>query len=347
MVFFDLLVKRLENTLASKAREKTLMLRIGMSGILCADLADQPYTGYSKGHSVGMLTTYIRRLEAPFQKKERKLSRPLSWIPSKPSRIDPRLEEEASSALSSASSSSESRFGFPVLVLYGPARSGKSAMARFLATRERTRRPNTFIYWLNAETCDTIRAGYLELFKVIFGECSYGMDDGKTEERSGNSEWRLGAETVAAMLKAESIRDLDEVLVQSVVKSVKEWLIAPRSPDFLLVFDNVVDPYGLYDLLPLKWSGGIILTTRERDTVQLGWKHEVKGVFKNAISPMPLQDRWLSDDRIGPMLKVGALLSEDPIPLEVVSGSYGSQQSKSHYSSHLVAALLLYNHLAG
>ncbi|KAK0639651.1 hypothetical protein B0T16DRAFT_246830 [Cercophora newfieldiana] len=212
------------------------------------------------------------------------------------------LEPQDAPFHSLVSSRPLSTAGFPVVVFWGEGAVGNPAIARSLRMA-RTKAPDAFMYRFRAETRETIMADYLTLFRSIHRQDGSSMND------------CFGATCLHDILNAESIHDLDDMRMNSVLKYVREWLLDPKKEEWLLVFENVVDPDGIYDMLPLRTSGRIVLTTRRDDTLHLGERREVLSSRSQPI-PRPLKlDQWLDHEVAGPVLKIAASLSADIIPL--------------------------------
>jgi len=201
---------------------------------------------------------------------------------------------------------------FPLVVLWGKAGAGKSTIASSLLRAARTQAPDAFMYWFHGETRDTIMAGYLTLFQSIH------QHTGAPNSTKGS----LGFTNLQDILNAESICDLDDERKSSLLKFIWEWLLDPEKEEWWLVFDNVVDPDGIYDLLPLRGSGRIILTTRRADALLLGQKRYIPPIRHQPMPWPPSVDPWLEHGAAGPVLKIAALLSADPIPVELLLGNF-------------------------
>ncbi|TWU74305.1 hypothetical protein ED733_005619 [Metarhizium rileyi] len=157
-------------------------------------------------------------------------------------------------------------FKLGIVSLVGMAGTGKSTLARNYA--EINRDKLSFVFWIRAESWETVAASYLEFASTIVEHYAKGIPRSQVENDLGFA----GAED---MLKVKSIMQLDVSRVRSVVRSVKDWLLRPDNTGWLLIFDNVEPSYDIFDFIPLTLSGKIILTSRDSDCCSWGTKLQV------------------------------------------------------------------------
>jgi hypothetical protein len=161
--------------------------------------------------------------------------------------------------------------GFPLLLLNGSPGTGKSTLALSLAHQLVEKHSFSFAYWIDAESPDTIIIAYLELVRSLLKH-----HDGATSGKAAVAKEKLGIKNIESMMKATSIAELDEIEVKAVVQGVKDWLLRAESHSWVLVFDNVTDPFDIVDLLPLGLTGRIILTAKDtRRKLNIGKAVEV------------------------------------------------------------------------
>ncbi|KAK4445443.1 hypothetical protein QBC34DRAFT_164120 [Podospora aff. communis PSN243] len=219
--------------------------------------------------------------------------------------------------------------GFPLIVLWGEDGTGVSTTVRSLLCTARRRAPDAFMYRFEGKTSDTIMEGYLALFRSIYRQAE--------SQPSAKDFLGIRVTNLHDILSAESVVDLDDVSLNTVRKCVLEWLLDPEKQEWWLVFENVVDPDGIYELSPLRGSGRIILTTSQSDALHLGEKRRIPPSHLPP-TPQPLGvDQELEHQIFGPVLKIAALLSTDPIPFSFFRGS--SETPRSHVALDLLIRL--------
>ncbi|KAM7206572.1 hypothetical protein V8F20_002698 [Naviculisporaceae sp. PSN 640] len=220
---------------------------------------------------------------------------------------------------------------FPVLVLHGASSAELSSFACSLASVALEETPNAFMYRFNAETADTVTAGYLELACSLRNRYREGGDD--TCGRAARYlERSIGIRNIEDMLKVDSVGRLEAIYLRSVIQAVHEWLLVPQNENWLLIFDNVVDPHGIREMLPLRSSGRIILTTEDPEQIPLGLglraalPETTESTCKDEPATRPpesLDNIWLDDKKqlVRNILATASVLSEYPVPVALFFSS--------------------------
>lgn len=153
-----------------------------------------------------------------------------------------------------------------IATIWGLAGTGKSTLAKHYA--EVHKKSISFVFWIRAESWETIVISYLELANALVAHYATSAPRKQIEND-------LGLKGVEDMLKVKAIHELDMLRVNSVISAVKDWLMRPQNDRWLLVFDNVESSYDIFDFIPLTLSGKIILTSRDSNCCEWGTKLEV------------------------------------------------------------------------
>lgn len=167
-----------------------------------------------------------------------------------------------------------------IVSIWGLPGTGKSTLARHYV--ERNRENLSFVFWIRAESWQTVIASFLELANTIVEH--YAKETPRTEVEND-----LGLTGVEDMLKVKSVLQLDTSRIRSVVRAVKDWLLRPDNVGWLLVFDNVEPSYDIFDFVPLTLSGKVILTSQDSNCCSWGTTLRVDAMDKaEAISFLEL-----------------------------------------------------------
>lgn len=150
--------------------------------------------------------------------------------------------------------------------LWGDAGAGKTTLARDYA--EKNKDSLSFVFWIWAESRETVVASYLEFANNLVEYYSKKTPRAQVEND-------LGLTGVEDMLKVKSIQQLDASRVKSVVRAVKDWLMRPENDKWLLILDNVEPSFDITDFIPLTLTGKIILTSRDSSSCVWGRKLRV------------------------------------------------------------------------
>lgn len=147
--------------------------------------------------------------------------------------------------------------------LWGDAGVGKTTLARDYA--EVNKNELSFVFWIWAESRETVVASYLEFANNVVQYYSKNTDRTRVENE-------LGLTGVEEMLKVKSIQQLDTLRVKAVIGAVKDWLMRPENDRWLLIFDNVEPSFDISDFIPLTLTGKIIQTSRDSSNCIWGKK---------------------------------------------------------------------------
>ncbi|KAJ6442265.1 tetratricopeptide repeat protein [Purpureocillium lavendulum] len=150
--------------------------------------------------------------------------------------------------------------------LWGLSGTGKSTLARHYA--ELNKDKLSFVFWIRAESWETVVASYLEFANSLVEHYS-------TSAKREQVESDLGLVGVQDMLKVKSFIELDTPRIRSVVRAIKNWFLRPDNRDWLLVFDNVESSYDIFNFVPLALSGKVIFTSRDSNCCSWGTKLHV------------------------------------------------------------------------
>ena len=164
--------------------------------------------------------------------------------------------------------------------LWGPPGSGKTTLARQYA--EKHHDEISFVFWIYAESWETVVASYLEFANSMVTHYSKDTPRSRVEND-------LGFTGVDEMLKVKDIFQLEAVRVKSVVRAVKDWLMRPENGRWLLVFDNVEPSLDIFDFVPLTLTGKIIFTSRDQGATPWGRELEMTAMSEEeAVELMKL-----------------------------------------------------------
>jgi len=151
-----------------------------------------------------------------------------------------------------------------IMTIYGPAGQGKTTLARKYSQNVRDTGRNVF--WLNAESRQTIITDFLKLGLRIFSyywSKYYSNQQEDIERAKARLRAELGLPEVEKLLQTKDFNSMDPINVRSAVRAVKDWLLRDGNR-WLLVYENIVDNFDLLEFMPLTVRGQIILITRER-----------------------------------------------------------------------------------
>jgi len=179
---------------------------------------------------------------------------------------------------------------FAIVTVCGPAGVGKTTLIRTYS--HRTRDNGQFVFWLNAESHQTIVTSFLELGQHIFSyywSNYYSKQHEDPEKSKARLRAGLGLPDAEKLLQTKDFNSMEPNKVRSAVKAVKDWLLRDGNR-WLLVYENVGGSFDLLEYLPLTVQGQIILITREEQ--QCPW----------SISEMVIRD-WKDNEAADLLIK--------------------------------------------
>jgi Cdc6-like AAA superfamily ATPase len=179
---------------------------------------------------------------------------------------------------------------FAIVTIYGLAGVGKTTMIR--AYSHRAKDNGKFVFWLNAESRQTIVTAFLELARHIFyyyWHKYYSNQHEDPEKAKARLRAGLGLPDAEKLLQTKDFNSMEPNMVRSAVKAVKDWLLRGGN-QWLLVYENVEGSFDLLEFLPLTRQGQIILITHERK--QCPW----------SISEIPVSN-WTEDEAVDLFIK--------------------------------------------
>ncbi|KAK3322732.1 hypothetical protein B0H66DRAFT_602162 [Apodospora peruviana] len=185
-----------------------------------------------------------------------------------------------------------------IVIAHGDKGAGKTTVARHYALNvlERIRSGRSerdFVFWINAESRDTVVASFLELARRIedyywtqLEDSKAGLDLDRPKDRAQLCE-DLGFPAVEKMLAVTDAKDLDSIEVKSAVKAVKNWLLR-KGNRWLLVYDNVTGAFDLMEFLPLHTHGHTIIIPADKDRCPWGRvEYKIQGMSeKEALTEL-------------------------------------------------------------
>jgi hypothetical protein len=164
---------------------------------------------------------------------------------------------------------------FNIITLWGPKGVGKTTLATHYAKSVETK--GEFVFWINAESAETVTTGYLELLNAVvsyYAEKHFARKLSNPRDARARVEKDLGLPDIEAMLKAKSLKQLESVQIQSAVKGAKDWLLRENNK-WLIVFDNVLPDYNLLEFMPFSRHGRVILVSQDHNYWPWGVAMEV------------------------------------------------------------------------
>jgi GTPase SAR1 family protein len=151
-----------------------------------------------------------------------------------------------------------------IVTVCGRAGVGKTTLMR--ACSHHAREEGRFVFWLNAESLQTITTGYLKLGQHIFDSYRSKLRyDEKTELERAEVRLRseLGLPDVEQLLNKQDFNDMDPIRAKSAIRAAKDWLLRDGNR-WLLVYENVGDSFDLLEFLPLTLQGQMVLITDDK-----------------------------------------------------------------------------------
>ena len=152
---------------------------------------------------------------------------------------------------------------FAILVVCGNPGVGKTTLVRNFARDVKD--SGKTVFWLNAESRETITMGILELAQHIFNYYWMKYSDTTKDSEKAKALLRaeLGLPNLEKLLQAKDFNSMEPIKRKSVVKAVKNWLLRDGN-EWLLVYENVGECFDLQEFLPLSTKGQIILINKEK-----------------------------------------------------------------------------------
>ena len=165
-----------------------------------------------------------------------------------------------------------------IMVLHGLGGIGKTQLAVQYAYIHQ--KDYTSVWWVNASTTETLSQGFLGIAQQLLSHHSKPSTTGLRPD---------SAQVAVALGLPPDIVDQNGQLghsresMETVVNSIKSWFAAEENNQWLLVIDNYDDPgnVDIFDFLHPSSSGSILITSRSRDTCEIGEGLEVQEVTED------------------------------------------------------------------
>ncbi|SPN98777.1 uncharacterized protein DNG_01818 [Cephalotrichum gorgonifer] len=157
----------------------------------------------------------------------------------------------------------------PTIALTGETGSGRTFLARQFSLR--VSRTSGSVFWLNAASRETLFTSYLEVGRKIrdyywdkYSPMLLSLHGYSVHSARAWLGVMLGLPDLDELLDMRDFKDLDKVRASASVKAITSWFLYPKN-EWLLVLDDVGYGVDLFEFLPLKLNGLILLIPQSGD----------------------------------------------------------------------------------
>ena len=172
-----------------------------------------------------------------------------------------------------------------VIVLHGLGGIGKTQLAVQYAYIHQ--KEYTSVWCVNASTTETLSQGFLKIAQQLLSHHSKPSLAGLKPD-SAQVAVALGLPPDIVDQNGELNLSRDRDTMGIVVNAIKSWFAAEDNNQWLLIIDNYDDPgnVNIFDFLHASSSGSILITSRSRDTCEIGEGLEVQEVTEDEALEM-------------------------------------------------------------